>query len=373
MENGSAIDSVKGAIKTYKNVKKILALFNLNALIVVLVLFFFIVLIGLLGGSSGRSSGGIEGLVNNLNLSATTLKWQSDVEKIAKEQGVPELVPYIMAIIEVESKGQGTDIMQSGESAGLGKDGMSSQMKSIEQGVKYLKNSKLLGDSLGFTDFWAVVQSYNFGSAYVTYLATNHKEHSLEVAENYSKNVVAPSLGNHSGSTYPYVNTTSQVKGKTYLYSNGGNYYYAELVRQYVGAGGSDGSGIPVGSDAFKTVMNEAIKYEGWSYSWGGANPKAGFDCSGLVQYTFAKAGISLPRVANQQWGATKKIDIKDAEAGDLIFFKGTYGAPDYISHVGIYVDETRMYDSNGSGIGYHTWSSGYWMSHFDSIRRVSK
>lgn len=96
--------------------------------------------------------------------------------------------------------------------------------------------------------------------------------------------------------------------------------------------------------------MDEAIKYIiGWSYSWGGYTPSMGFDCSGLVQYAFGKAGISLPRVASQQRQVTEKIDIKDAKPGDLVFFKGTYGAPDHISHVGFYVDETRMYDSNRS------------------------
>lgn len=369
MEQTTLTSKVRKTVKTYKTIKKVLLFFNISTPLLILgLILIFIIGIGLLTSSSGKNTNMVG--AGNLNLSESTLQWQSAVEKEATEQGVPELIPYIMAIIEVESKGMGTDIMQSGESAGLGVDGFDDPLKSIEQGVKYLKNSKAKGDSLGFTDFWAIVQSYNFGSAYVTYLATNNKTHSVEVAEDYSKNVVAPSLGNTVGTTYSYVNSVSSSYGKTYLYRNGGNFFYADLVRQYVSAGSSE---IPLGDDLFQQVMAEALVYNGWSYVWGGSNPSMGFDCSGLVQWTYGKAGITLPRVANQQWTATEEIDIKDAQPGDLIFFKGTYGAPDYISHVGIYVDETRMYDANDSGVGYHYWTGSYWMSHFDSIRRISK
>ena len=117
--------------------------------------------------------------------------------------------------------------------------------------------------------------------------------------------------------------------------------------------------------------MSESLKYEGWSYSWGGANPSVGFDCSGLIQWSYGKAGVPIGRVTTEQWVDT--VSVTDPKPGDLIFFKGTYGAPDYISHIGIYIDNNRMYDSNSSGIGYHIWSSGYWMTHFADIRRVVK
>lgn len=359
-------ETTKTVVKTVKIGKILLGLLNLKTLAVALVVLFIIMMIGVLATSSPKSTG--QSAVANLGLSASTLQWLSAVENEAEKQGVPELVPYIMAIIEVESKGQGTDIMQSSESAGMGPNGFKDPLKSIEQGVKYLKSSVLAGEALGFTDFWAVVQSYNFGTAYVSYLAARNMKHSFDVAEEYSKNVVAPSLGNTTGAKRNYVNAVSQAHGKTYIYANGGNFYYAELVRQYVSIGSSE---IPLGDEVFQTVMEEVVKYQGWSYSWGGMNPTQGFDCSGLMQWAFAKAGIQLPRVAKDQWAVTEKIDIKDAQPGDLIFFKGTYGGPNHISHVGIYIDETRMYDSNGSGIGYHYWTDPYWSKHFDSIRRI--
>ncbi len=363
-----AVDTAKAVVKTVKIAKFLFGLLNLKTLAIGLVVILIIMMVGMLAGSSGKNSGQFNGSVSNISLSESTLKWLSAVEREAQKQGVPELVPYIMAIIEVESKGQGTDIMQSSESAGLGPNGFDDPLKSIKQGVKYLKSSVLTGKALGFTDFWAVVQSYNFGTSYVSYLATQNKTHSFDIAEEYSKNVVAPSLGNTTGEKRSYVNPVSQAYGKTYIYANGGNFYYAELVRQYVTLGSAE---MPIGDEVFQTVMQETLKYEGWSYAWGGMNPTQGFDCSGLLHWSFAKAGISLPRVAKDQWAATEEITLAEAQPGDLLFFKGTYGGPDHISHVGIYIDETRMYDSNGSGVGYHNWTSSYWTSHYDSIRRI--
>ncbi|MHC5253144.1 NlpC/P60 family protein [Listeria kieliensis] len=121
----------------------------------------------------------------------------------------------------------------------------------------------------------------------------------------------------------------------------------------------------------FDAVLREAKKYEGWPYSWGGNHPESGFDCSGLVQWTFKTAGVTVPRTAIQQYGATQRISANEVKAGDLIFFKGTYGGPNHISHVGIVVNQTTMFDSNSSGIGYHNFQSGYWKAHFAGFGRV--
>ncbi|MDA8283037.1 MAG: NlpC/P60 family protein, partial [Actinomycetota bacterium] len=55
---------------------------------------------------------------------------------------------------------------------------------------------------------------------------------------------------------------------------------------------------------------------------WGGETPGVGFDCSGLVQAAYRVAGISLPRVAQDQYDATAKLGPGDPlQPGDLIFF----------------------------------------------------
>ncbi|WP_159458340.1 NlpC/P60 family protein [Listeria sp. ILCC797] len=122
----------------------------------------------------------------------------------------------------------------------------------------------------------------------------------------------------------------------------------------------------------FDAVMREAQKYQGWTYAWGGNNPQSGFDCSGLTQWSFLQANVHIPRTASAQYQATTRIQAKDVKAGDLIFFKGTYGGSNHISHVGIVIDQQNMYDSNSSGIGYHNYHTSYWQRHFAGYGRVT-
>ena len=68
----------------------------------------------------------------------------------------------------------------------------------------------------------------------------------------------------------------------------------------------------------------------GVPYRWGGASPRAGFDCSGLVQYVYAKVGIRLPHYAAGQYGHGRRISRDSLRPGDLVFFSG-------LGHVGIY------------------------------------
>jgi hypothetical protein len=85
-----------------------------------------------------------------------------------------------------------------------------------------------------------------------------------------------------------------------------------------------------------------AAKYLGSPYVWGGASPATGFDCSGLVQYTYRTgAGISTPRVAQDQFSAARMISAGRVVPGDLVFFHDTEGA---VYHVGIYAGPGLMY-----------------------------
>src|SRR3954449_6389874 len=73
----------------------------------------------------------------------------------------------------------------------------------------------------------------------------------------------------------------------------------------------------------------------GSPYKWGGASPSPGFDCSGLMQWAYAKAGIKIPRVTDQQILASNgtAVDRKHLLPGDLVFFRDSSG---YVHHVGM-------------------------------------
>jgi cell wall-associated NlpC family hydrolase len=82
-------------------------------------------------------------------------------------------------------------------------------------------------------------------------------------------------------------------------------------------------------------ALREAMKFKGTPYLWGGSRPQTGFDCSGLVQWAYAKQGIQIPRVTDQQILASNgsSVDRKDLVPGDLVFFRDPSG---YVHHVGI-------------------------------------
>ena len=114
------------------------------------------------------------------------------------------------------------------------------------------------------------------------------------------------------------------------------------------------------------------VAEKGWKYVYGGSNPNTSFDCSGLVQWCYGKAGISLPRTAQAQYDATQHLPLSQAKAGDLVFFHSTYNAGSYVTHVGIYVGNNQMYHA-GDPIGYADLSSSYWQQHLIGAGRVKQ
>lgn len=118
-----------------------------------------------------------ENVTNNnggSNVSAEVLKLKPMVEKYCKEFSIEEYVNYILAIIQVESGGTVEDVMQSSESLGLPPNSLSTE-ESIKQGCKYFSE---LVKSMGANgcDIDTVVQSYNYGGGFISYVATQGKK-----------------------------------------------------------------------------------------------------------------------------------------------------------------------------------------------------
>lgn len=190
---------------------------------------------------------------SNITGNANIVAW---LEKYTKLYGIFDYIGLAYALIMVENPGtDGTDdIMQSSESAGYPGPGYLRGEASVNQGCKHLAQQIKNGQNQN-VDIWGVMQGYNFGSAYIPWLSNRGGVNTTDLAEVYSRTVVAPSLGNTTGATYPYVNAVSQADGRTYLYVNGGNFHYAAMIRQYVKVNESVGYVVPISKPV--TVTSE--------------------------------------------------------------------------------------------------------------------
>lgn len=99
-------------------------------------------------------------------------------------------------------------------------------------------------------------------------------------------------------------------------------------------------------------VVSIAIQYLGIPYRWGGATPKTGFDCSGLVHYVFAQLGVNLPHYAAAQYHSPDTVWVAPnrLQPGDLVFFTGPDGTRNAPGHVGIYVGDGYLIDAPHTG-----------------------
>ena len=121
-------------------------------------------------------------------------------------------------------------------------------------------------------------------------------------------------------------------------------------------------------------LIHYAYEFMGIPYKWGGDN-EDGFDCSGFTSHIFKQQGITLPRVASDQYKVAKTIRGKRAFMGDLVFFS----EGKEITHVGILVnqpnEQKRMIHSGSSkGISVvDIEASDYWRGRLVGFGRIIK
>jgi len=322
----------------------------------------FIALFGLLAfvaifiSNEEHSSDGDDfiGEIDGISVSADVLKHQAMVEKYAKEYGILEYVSTLLAIMEVESGGRLQDVMQSSESLGLPPNTLDTEA-SIRQGTKYFADLLRSAERSG-VDGNTVIQAYNYGGAFIDYVAKRGSSYSFELAESFARE--------RSGGKVTYTNPIAVKKNGGWRYRFG-NMFYVDLVSQYFISPQFDGEMVQL-------VMNEALKYEGFPYVFGGSHPNTSFDCSGLTQWSYQKAGINLPRTAQQQYDVTEHIPLSQAKPGDLVFFHSTYNAGTYVTHVGIYLGNNQMYNA-GDPIGCADLTSSYWQKHLIGAGRIKQ
>lgn len=123
----------------------------------------------------------------------------------------------------------------------------------------------------------------------------------------------------------------------------------------------------------FARLMEEANKYVGYPYVWGGSDPETSFDCSGFVSHVFTNSGVyNTGRLgAKGLRSLCRNVPVDQAQPGDIVFFEGTMGEDVAgVTHCGIYVGNNMMIHC-GSPIGYANLNDSYWKKHFHSYGRV--
>jgi cell wall-associated NlpC family hydrolase len=116
-------------------------------------------------------------------------------------------------------------------------------------------------------------------------------------------------------------------------------------------------------------AAQHAARLVGKPYRYGGASPSTGFDCSGLVQWSYAQAGRKLPRSTDDQRALAHRIKVAELRRGDLIFFDQE-GKKN--SHVGIYVGSGEFVHAPSSGkhVRRDRLDAPYWSKHLAEARR---
>ena len=113
--------------------------------------------------------------------------------------------------------------------------------------------------------------------------------------------------------------------------------------------GAVDHSGTTLSQAEDLTFLKSALSRQGLPYVWGAAGPTS-FDCSGLVQWAMAQAGIRMPRVAADQARTGPAVPVSQLAAGDLLFYHTDPTDPGYISHVAIYLGGGKMLQAPQTG-----------------------
>jgi cell wall-associated NlpC family hydrolase len=123
---------------------------------------------------------------------------------------------------------------------------------------------------------------------------------------------------------------------------------------------------------AGKKAVALAKSFLNTPYLYGGANPKTGFDCSGLLTYVWGKNGVTIPHNAAAQYQVAKKVPESALEPGDAVFFSGTDGPG--ITHVGMYVGNGQFIQAphTGDHVKISSLSDPYYQAHFTSGGKFS-
>jgi cell wall-associated NlpC family hydrolase len=209
---------------------------------------------------------------------------------------------------------------------------------------------------------------------------TSREEYTYEVEVEYEYRILHVRLVNNTMEACIDQSSLTQVQKERYLLLNQtrGNrdYLFGDDVYANPSTGEYTDYDIPTEalSDAkFANMMQEAEKYLGYPYVWGGSSPSTSFDCSGFVCWVINHCGNGWNVGRTTAEGLRQQLNIipaSEAKPGDIIFFQGTYDTPG-ASHVGIYVGNGMMIHC-GNPIQYASVNSSYFRQHFYCYGRLN-
>lgn len=153
-----------------------------------------------------------------------------------------------------------------------------------------------------------------------------------------------------------------------------------DVIRRATGKPDAASTSAPSAANtASASVVATALGAMGTPYRWGGSNQN-GFDCSGLIQYSFAQHGIELPRSSSEQARAGYEVgkNLEALSPGDILTFAPDPGRSDRITHVGLYLGDGRFIHSATGGVQVSVLSqtdpaSSWWFERWVGARRVER
>ena len=127
-----------------------------------------------------------------------------------------------------------------------------------------------------------------------------------------------------------------------------------------------EGASVIPASPFGSQVVSIAMSYIGTPYVWGGAAP-GGFDCSGLVMYSFAQLGVQLPHSSYAMWNYGVPVPSDQLQPGDLVFF-------DSLGHVGLYIGGGEYVDApyTGAFVRVDSLSDPWAVANYSGARRIT-